>query len=196
MCTRKECLPAKWASLLVWSHESKGVHINILWWSQECSCILRVGCFFYWNLWLFDPSATYFSLKYKSATINLEILNVIQLSSLVDLSFVSCNWQKVLQWGSETFEFRTFWGSDVKWSGICHVHSFSPNHSKTRPFKIRTFFVQISNGFWQNGAHLSRFHMAGLLDFRSHSKSGPFATQSHFGHSKSRLVWISDHQCI
>ena len=34
--------------------------------------------------------------------------------------------------------------------------------------------------------------MVGLLDFRSHSKSGPFATQTPFDHSKSRLVRISD----
>ena len=33
----------------------------------------------------------------------------------------------------------------------------SHNHSKTRPFKIRTF-DRISNGFWQNGSHLSWFN--------------------------------------
>ena len=38
--------------------------------------------------------------------------------------------------------------------------------------------------------------MVGLPDFRSHSKSGPFATQPVFDHWKSRLVWISDPQCI
>ena len=34
--------------------------------------------------------------------------------------------------------------------------------------------------------------MVWLLDFRSPLKSGPFATQPHFNHSKSRLVRISD----
>ena len=38
--------------------------------------------------------------------------------------------------------------------------------------------------------------MARLLDFRSHSKSGPFANQPLFDHSKSRLVQISDPHCI
>ena len=54
-------------------------------------------------------------------------------------------------------------------------------------------FVWILNGFWQNGSHLSWFQMVGLPDFRSHSKSGPFATQLIFDHKKSRLVRISDH---
>ena len=38
--------------------------------------------------------------------------------------------------------------------------------------------------------------MVELLDFRSHSKSRPFATQPLFDHSKSRLVRISDPNCI
>ena len=37
--------------------------------------------------------------------------------------------------------------------------------------------------------------MVGLPDFRSHSKSGPFANQPLFDHSKSRLVQISDLYC-
>ena len=43
-------------------------------------------------------------------------------------------------------------------------------------------FVQISKGFGQIGGHLSIFEMVGLFDFRSHSKSGPFATQPLFEH--------------
>ena len=35
---------------------------------------------------------------------------------------------------------------------------------------------------------------SGLLDFRSHSKFGPLATQPLFDHSKSRLVRISGFQ--
>ena len=38
--------------------------------------------------------------------------------------------------------------------------------------------------------------MVGLPDFRSHSKSRPFANQPLFDHCKSRLVWISDPHCI
>ena len=43
---------------------------------------------------------------------------------------------------------------------------------------------------------LSGFQVVGLPDFRSHSKSGPCATQPLFHHSKSRLVQISDPHCI
>ena len=50
-------------------------------------------------------------------------------------------------------------------------------------------FVRISNGFWQNGGHLSGIQ---ILDFRSHWKSGPFATQPLFDYLISRLVRISD----
>ena len=49
----------------------------------------------------------------------------------------------------------------------------------------------ISNGFWQIGCHLSAFQMVGLLDFRSHSKSRPFATQPIYDHSKSSLGFRS-----
>ena len=37
--------------------------------------------------------------------------------------------------------------------------------------------------------------MVGLSDFRSHSKTRPFATQPFLDHLKSRLVWISDPHC-
>ena len=57
-------------------------------------------------------------------------------------------------------------------------------------------FVRISNGSWQNGGHVSGFQLAGLPDHRSHFKSGPFETQPLFDHSKFRLVWISDPNCI
>ena len=42
---------------------------------------------------------------------------------------------------------------------------------------------------------LSRFQMVWLPEFRSHSKSRPFATQTLLDHSKSRLGWISDPHC-
>ena len=53
---------------------------------------------------------------------------------------------------------------------------------KTGPFEIWMF--------------LSGFQMAGLSDFRSHSKSRPFASQPLYIHLKSKLVWISDPHCI
>ena len=42
----------------------------------------------------------------------------------------------------------------------------------------------------------SWFQMVGLVDFRSHLKSRPFAIQSLFYCLKSWLVWISDAHCI
>ena len=53
-------------------------------------------------------------------------------------------------------------------------------------------FVRISNSFWQNSSHLSRFQRVWLLDFRSHSKSGAFSNQPLFDHLKSKHVRISD----
>ena len=56
-------------------------------------------------------------------------------------------------------------------------------------------FVWILNDLWQKGSHSFGFQMFGLLDFRSHSKSRPFATKPLFDHSKARLVRISDPHC-
>ena len=43
---------------------------------------------------------------------------------------------------------------------------------------------------------LSEYQMVGLLDFRTHSKSRPFAIQPLLDHSKYRLVLISDCHCM
>ena len=73
-----------------------------------------------------------------------------------------------IKWGSEIrpFEIQTFWRSDFKWSGLSFGYSYNPNHSKTGPFEIRTFFldfkcfltkcrpfVWISNG-WISGLQI------------------------------------------
>ena len=98
-----------------------------------------------------------------------------------------------IQLGSEIrpFEIRIFWRLDFKWSSFSY--GYSPNHSKTGPFKI---FVQISNGLWQNGGHVSGFQIMGLPDFRSLLKSRPLSTQLLLDHLKSRLGQISDPHCI
>ena len=44
----------------------------------------------------------------------------------------------------------------------------------------QTFKIRISNGFWQNGSHLSGFQMVGLPDFRSNSKSRPITKLTSF----------------
>ena len=58
-----------------------------------------------------------------------------------------------------------------------------PDHSKSGRFCLNFKW------FLTNGSHLPGFQMVGLPDFRSHSKSGPLATQHLF-------VWISDPHCI
>ena len=79
-------------------------------------------------------------------------------------------------WNPETFEIRTFWRSDFKWSGFSY-----------QPFEIRTFL---------SGFQMFFDKMAAICpDFRSHSKSRPFATQPVLDHSKSRLGRISDPHC-
>ena len=63
------------------------------------------------------------------------------------LKFCTCK-----QWGSEIwpykirkhlksrlFEGRISNGPVFKWSGFCNGYSYSPNYSKTGPFKIRPF---------------------------------------------------------
>ena len=60
------------------------------------------------------------------------------------------------------------------------------DHSKSRHF-CPDFKWFLTN--WQP------FVQIGLLDFRSHSKSRPFATQTIFDHLKSRLGQISDLHC-
>ena len=66
-----------------------------------------------------------------------------------------------------------------------------PTIKKTGPFEIWTFLSRLQIDFDK----LSGFQMVGLPDFRSCSKSRPFATQPIFDHSKSRLVRISDPHC-
>ena len=65
-------------------------------------------------------------------------------------------------------------------NGRDYSYSYSPNHLENPTIQNPAIFVWISSGFWQDGSHLSRFQMCGPLDFRSYSKSRPFATQSGF----------------
>ena len=106
---------------------------------------------------------------------------------------MTVQWPK-LQWGfkiqkhlkSSLFEGQISNGPVFNWSDFNYCYSYSPNHSKTRLLKNPEVFIQISNGFWLNGGHLSEFQMIGVPDFRSHSKYRPFATQSLFRPFKSQ----------
>ena len=74
-------------------------------------------------------------------------------------------WNLIIQ-NLETFEIWTFWRSDFKGSGF--DYSYSPNHSKTRLFKIRTFLFWFQMFFDKMAAICPDFKWAGLPDFRSH----------------------------
>ena len=80
--------------------------------------------------------------------------------------------------------------SDVQWGSEIGTFEIQKH------LKCRVFEGQISNGFWQKWQPFVCISNGWLQDFRSHSKSGPFATQPIFNHSKSRLVQISDPHCI
>ena len=96
-------------------------------------------------------------------------------------------------WNPETIGIQTFWRSDFKWSDLSHGYVV-PTIKKN--IQNLDTFIQILNGCWKNGSHLSTFQMIGLPDFRSHWKSGPFETQPLINQLKSRLVQISDPHCI
>ena len=85
-------------------------------------------------------------------------------------------------------------------------HSKSGNIWNPDWLKIRFQMVRFSKG-WAlplamvrtipKGSHLLGFQIDfWLLDFRSHSKSGPIASQTFFVRLKCRLVRISDPHCI
>ena len=78
---------------------------------------------------------------------------------------------------------------DLKWSSL----NYNIWHSISSFLYSRTFMTSQRKlcmvGTW------STILMVGLPDFRSHSKSRPFATQPLFEHTKSRLVRISDSHC-
>ena len=86
-----------------------------------------------------------------------------------------------IQWGSAIRPFEIWkhlesgniWNQDflkvrfqmVRFSnGHALAISYNPNHLKTRPFKC---FVQISNGFWQKGGHLSGSMLPDLKSIQS-----------------------------
>ena len=110
----------------------------------------------------------------------------------------------LLQWGSEIrpIEIGTFWRSDFKWSGLRCGYSYSPNHSKTRPFKILPFlsgFQMLFDKmaylitFWildKNGA----LKKIGLV-FRCPSKIGSLANQTFLHHLRTALVCCFDPNC-
>ena len=89
---------------------------------------------------------------------------------------------------SRPFDGQISNGPVFKWSGLGYRYGYSPNHKKTRPLKIWTFLSSFQMVFDKMTA---RFQMAGLTDFRSHSKFWPLLDRS-----KSRLICISDPHCI
>ena len=121
-----------------------------------------------------------FMFSYKTVQEQYQFLSVISLlMHNGDLKSDQFKIQKHLKSG--LFEDWILDGLDFKWFWTIQ----NPD-----------VLAQISNGFWRNGNYSSKFQIVWLPNFRSHSKSRPFATQPLCDHLKSRLVRISDPHCI
>ena len=98
---------------------------------------------------------------------------------------------------SGLFEYHISNSAGFNALGYNYFNSYGTNHLKTGPYKIQTFLsrFQMCFFFLQNSSHLSGFQMVGLLYFRSHLKSRPYANQTLFNHLKSRLFRISCTHC-
>ena len=84
-----------------------------------------------------------------------------QSSLTLDVTLSVAQWNRDLKtvgiwnleiWNPETFEIQTFGRLDFKWfgfkwSGYSYAYSYSPNHSKTGPFEIRTFLSRFQMVF-------------------------------------------------
>ena len=120
------------------------------------------------------------------------------------------------------FSLYIKWSRLMKWRPSCFWTIGKPNHSTSeRPMTIRipnafgfraptviahdlntkqsTMKYNGPEGHYNNESKSTVFFINQWVfttpDFRSYSKSGPFANQSLFDHSKSRQVQISDPHC-
>ena len=144
-----------------------------------------------------------------ASTIWIMYKSCIRIPPMLQLKIIG-NWTSYhhlnnVQWASEiwTFEIRSFWRSDFKWSGF----SYSPNHSKMRTFKIWMFLprfwmvltkwqpiVQISNGLASgfqiplkirticNSTSFRQFKIQTSQDFRFPLRLDP-------SHAKTKICW-------
>ena len=108
-----------------------------------------------------------FSLVDISSVKSTSILSQVDLNSSRIFSqgpqYLVGIWNTTIR-NPETLEIRTFWMWDFKWSGFSCSYSYSPNYLKNWTIQNLDIFIWISNGFWQNGGHLSGFQMVGLPD--------------------------------
>ena len=86
----------------------------------------------------------------------------------------------------ETFEIWTFWKLYSKAQVFKYLKLMAIDLTIWKP----DWMVQISNDQYKMAAILVGFQMVGRLEFKSHSKSRPFANQPLFDHSKSGHVRI------
>ena len=80
---------------------------------------------------------------------------------------------------SQLFKGRISNGPVFKWWGFSY--GYSPNHSKTEPFKIRMFLSRFQMFFWQNSGHMSGFLIVGLPDFRCTFENQTICNPTSFG---------------
>ena len=112
------------------------------------------------------------------------------------------NWNSI-QWGSEILPFKI--RKHLKFQMIRFSNGgnltmtivptiWKPDNSKSGHFcpDFKWFLTKWLPFAWLSDGWDYGFQMVRILDYRSHSKYGPFETQPLFDHSKSRLVRISD----
>ena len=130
--------------------------------------------------------------SYKVQQANLEPTNVSKMPSHGPTrgNLRHCNYTFLIK------TVLTFWWSDFKWLGFHYGYSYSPDHSKSRPFNIWTLLSGFQMCFHKMAAICLYFKYLGFWISHPISKSGLFATQPLFEHSESKLVWISDTYCI
>ena len=162
------------------------------------------GWTFYTNFWSWEWVISFWGSSISSWGDDGSICDLLsvwkKMFILIQLNTESVSRFKpnllLIQWGSEIwkhlksglFEGPILNGLVLKGSGFSLGYSYGPNYSKSWHFcpDFKWFLTK-----WRPFV-MSWFQMVALPDFRSHSKSRPFANQPLYDHLKSRLVQISD----
>ena len=95
-------------------------------------------------------------------------------SKLIDIFYKNCLCSGDLKSNQihKRFDIWTIWNWDFQWSCFWKVgleiwHKLFFQTFEKWTIQNPDIFVLISNGFWQNGGHLSRFQIVGLPDSKS-----------------------------
>ena len=112
------------------------------------------------KIWTGISTSSYLFSKFLALTLPVQ-LTLGRFTNRTQMYFCLLH----IQWGSEIhpIKIRTFWRSDFKWPGFSYGYSYSPNHSKTGPSKIRMFLMGFQMVFfYKMEAIYSGFQTVGL----------------------------------